>query len=211
MIKSNPQIRNISRALMKGNWTIGVTVTLIYFVIASIAGASELVLNYFFKGIGSIVYFGLYLLVVLPLAFGFYIAFLRLCKEKSPLSLQDVLTPFKDRRYFAAGIYVQLLYTITIFLWSLLLIVPGIIKACAYILAPFIVAENPDISAREALKLSAKMMQGHKMQLFRIILTTIGWTLISIPFGMIPMFWITPYYMTIYTNFYLTVKEEHQQ
>ena len=207
MIKSNPQIRNRSLALMKNNWTVGVTITLIYFIITAIANLSELLLNKVVLGVGSILYFGLYLLVCLPLAFGFYLAFLRLCKENTPLSIKDAFTPFKDRRYFAAGIYVQLLYTITIFLWSLLLIVPGIIKACAYILAPFIVAENPDITAREALKLSAKMMEGHKMQLFHLILGTIGWTLISIPFGGIPMLWITPYYMAVYTNFYLSVKE----
>ncbi len=68
---------------------------------------------------------------------------------------------------------------IFIFLWSLLLIVPGIIAAYRYSMAPFLMAENPDIDAFEAIRRSKEMMDGHKARLFSLQFSFIGWALLS--------------------------------
>ena len=56
------------------------------------------------------------------------------------------------------------------FLWSLLLIIPGVIKGLSYSMTPFILTDKPELSANEAIELSMKMMDGHKMDLFVLLL-----------------------------------------
>lgn len=91
-------------------------------------------------------------------------------------------------------------------LWSLLLIVPGIIKSYAYSQAMYILAENPGMGAREALKRSEEMMNGHKMELFVLGLSFIGWILLTcITFG-IAGIWVIPYMSATCANFYNSIK-----
>lgn len=87
-----------------------------------------------------------------------------------------------------------LLIMIFTFLWTLLLIVPGIIKSLSYSLAPYILADNPELTANEAINRSMQMMQGHKMDLFLIVLGYAGFALLSILALGIPLLWLYPYY-----------------
>ena len=64
-------------------------------------------------------------------------------------------------------------------LWSLLFIIPGIVKGYAYSMTPFIMAENPDMSANDAITASRQLMDGHKGELFMLDLTFIGWDLLA--------------------------------
>ncbi len=73
----------------------------------------------------------------------------------------------------------MLLMGIFIFLWSLLLVVPGIIAAYRYSMAPYLMAENPDIDILEAIQRSKEMMDGNKGRLFCLHLSFIGWALLS--------------------------------
>lgn len=73
----------------------------------------------------------------------------------------------------------MLLMGIFIFLWSLLLVVPGIIAAYSYSMAPYLMAENPDIGFLEAIRRSKEMMDGHKGRLFCLHFSFIGWALLS--------------------------------
>jgi uncharacterized membrane protein len=66
-----------------------------------------------------------------------------------------------------------------IFLWMLLLYVPGIIKGYSYAMTPYILANCPNVEAKQALKLSMRMMWGHKWELFVLNLSFIGWILLS--------------------------------
>ena len=104
---------------------------------------------------------------------------------------------------------VKALFFIDLFtgLWALLLIIPGIIKWHAYSMTFFILAENKGMSVLEAITLSRKMMDGHKMDLFRLNLSFIGWfLLVGITFG-IAGIWVIPYCCATMANFYLSVKE----
>ena len=79
-------------------------------------------------------------------------------------------------------------------LWMLLLIIPGIVKSYQYKMIPYILADNPDIEWREAFDLSKQMTDGHKMDLFILDLSFIGWYILSgITCGLAGIFYVVPY------------------
>ena len=79
-----------------------------------------------------------------------------------------------------AGFILFLLEGLYIFLWTLLLIVPGIIASYRYAMAPFILAENPDMTPSEAIDASKEMMDGHKWELFCLDFSFFGWLLLNV-------------------------------
>jgi uncharacterized membrane protein len=91
-------------------------------------------------------------------------------------------------------------------LWSLLFVIPGIVKAFSYSQAMYIMAENPGIGALEAINRSKAMMDGHKMEYFVLQLSFIGWHLLgTFTFG-IAYIWIVPYISATAANFYNSIK-----
>lgn len=94
------------------------------------------------------------------------------------------------------------------FLWSLLLIVPGIIKTCSYSQAMYIVAEEPGSSPMEAIRRSQEMMNGHKMEYFLLGLSFIGWAILAVFTLGILYIWLIPYMQATYANFYRSLKGE---
>lgn len=92
-------------------------------------------------------------------------------------------------------------------LWSMLFVIPGIIKSYSYSLANYILADNPELTAREALNKSKEMMNGHKMDLFVLHLSFIGWyMLVGITFG-IASIYVVPYMSATVANFYNSLKQ----
>ena len=92
-------------------------------------------------------------------------------------------------------------------LWTILFIIPGIIKGYSYAMTPYILkdkfaAGQTDIGATEAITESRHLMDGHKMDLFVLDLSFIGWGLLGIITCGIGFIWITPYYRQTKTNFY---------
>lgn len=91
-------------------------------------------------------------------------------------------------------------------LWSMLLVIPGIIKSISYSQAMYIIAEDPEIGAREAINRSKAMMDGHKMDFFVLGLSFIGWNLLAcLTFGILYI-WLIPYMQATLTNFYNSIK-----
>ena len=88
----------------------------------------------------------------------------------------DLFTGF--RRFYDALI-MNVVSILMVFLGMLLFVVPGIILGYAYAMAPYILAENPEITGTEALRLSRQMMKGHKWELFWLELTFIGWSILA--------------------------------
>jgi len=98
------------------------------------------------------------------------------------------------------------LMSIFIFLWTLLLIIPGIIKTFSYSMTFFILADNPDLEPQEAIKRSREMMHGHKWRLFKLYLSFIGWyLLVLLTFG-VGMIFLDPYINLSVTHFYEDLK-----
>ena len=100
----------------------------------------------------------------------------------------------------------MLLFT---WLWSLLLVIPGIIKSFSYAMTPFILADCPNVRAKDALKLSMRMMAGHKGELFVFLLSFLGWQLLNlVTFGLLGVFFVEPYQNSAEAVWYLEVREE---
>lgn len=117
---------------------------------------------------------------------------------------------FEGFNNFWPFLKVMLLSSLFTFLWSLLFIVPGIIKALAYSQAPYIIAENPNMPPMEALRQSERMMAGKKMDYFVLNLSFIGWALLAIPtLGLISI-WLEPYMQMTMVNFYSDLKASQQ-
>lgn len=79
---------------------------------------------------------------------------------------------------FGQGFAQQFLRGLYIFLWALLLVIPGIVKSFSYAMTPFIMTDHPELSASEAITRSKEMMNGHKWELFVLDLTFIGWAIL---------------------------------
>lgn len=113
--------------------------------------------------------------------------------------IADLFSQF-DR--FGNGFCLALLQTIFIVLWSLLFVIPGIVAAYSYSMAQFIMLENPEMRPMEALRASKQMMYGHKMDLFLLNLSFIGWSILCVFTLGIGLLWLNPYMNAAYAAFY---------
>lgn len=111
--------------------------------------------------------------------------------------------------YSPASIYslkamgLNLFMALFIWLWSLLFIVPGIIAAYRYRLAPYLMAENPNLGIREAVNMSKELMAGNKWRLFCLHLSFIGWGILSALTCGIGDLWLNPYIYAANAAFYV--------
>ena len=97
--------------------------------------------------------------------------------NKESFDIKDLFSQFNR---FAQGFLQHFLRSLYVILWSLLLVIPGIVKSYSYAMTPFIMAENPDMTANEAITASRELMDGHKGELFVLELTFFGWILLNI-------------------------------
>lgn len=96
--------------------------------------------------------------------------------DRMPTEFSDLFSQFHR---FGQGFAQNFLRGLYCFLWSLLLIIPGIVKAYSYAMTPFIMADQPEMSAQDAIRASSELMDGHKGELFWLRLTFIGWDLLA--------------------------------
>ena len=109
---------------------------------------------------------------------------------------------FSYFRHWGGAFCLRLLSGLYVALWTLLFIIPGIIKAFSYAMAPYIKAEHPEWSANECITLSRQLMKGHKFELFCLGLSFIGWDLLCIFTLGIGYFFLTPYKQAATAAFY---------
>jgi uncharacterized membrane protein len=114
---------------------------------------------------------------------------------------------------FTCGKYGNIVFTlllkdILLALWTMLFIIPGIVKGYAYALTPYILAENPNIKPTQAINLSCRMTKGHKWEMFVLGLSFIGWYLLgALAFG-IGTALVVPYDRATHAQFYLALRSE---
>ena len=131
------------------------------------------------------------------------IVYLKLTK-KEDIGVGDLFTGFNST---GKALWLNIIISFFTFLWSCLFIIPGIIKSYSYSMAFYILADNPELTAREALRKSKEMMNGHKMELFVLQLSFILWyLLVGITFGLAAIY-VTPYMSATVANFYNSIKE----
>lgn len=110
-------------------------------------------------------------------------------------------------RDFGGNIVLGVLVSIFTFLWTLLLVVPGVVKACSYSMAYFIKNDHPEYSATEALDESKRMMQGHKWEYFVLQCSFIGWYFVGALCALIGVFWVNAYVNMANAVFYEKIKD----
>ncbi len=120
--------------------------------------------------------------------------------------VETLFEPFSNFGHVLGGYWYMYLFT---FLWTLLFIIPGIIKGIAYSMAPYILIDQPDIPATEALEESMRMTDGHKWEIFVFYLSFLGWALLSaITLGIVGIFYVYPYMSVSLAGIYEELKAE---
>ena len=209
-MKSNQYYKNEALSALRGNWANALVATIIFIALALFFSSNEAINSYYqrivinpFIGY-SLTFVSLF--VLLPLAVG-YSNSMRVLLETGDnrLTNNSFSLGFGNWLHVVWG---MILSTIYIFLWTLLLIIPGIIKSYSYALTPYILVEHPEMSANEAIEESMRLMDGHKFDLFYLQLSFIGWAILSILSLGLGFFWLIPYQMTAQAAFYRDIKNE---
>lgn len=226
-MKRNREIKNDALNALDGHWGWAILVCLIYGAIVGLITAPYSIsnsLSTFAKlgmfgsgaavatagltlacatiaGIGS-------LFAINPLSVGYENSLKAFCKDGDIHTIGNMFKfGFAGGQYWRnlAGI---LLVSVFTFLWTLLFIVPGIIKSYAYAMTPYLLQDNPELGPNDARLKSIEIMRGHKGKLFGLDLSFIGWFLLGIISLGVGFIWIAPYYRTTRAAFYCNLKEE---
>ncbi|MBP3609532.1 MAG: DUF975 family protein [Lachnospiraceae bacterium] len=126
--------------------------------------------------------------------------------DRKPASFSDLFSEFHR---FGTAFLMQLLRSVFTFLWSLLFVIPGIYAAYGYAMTPYILLENPEMTANEAIAASKKLMDGNRWRLFCLEMSFIGWILLAVMFTCgIGVLWLVPYMEASNAAFYREIKAE---
>lgn len=185
------ELKAMAKEQIKGHIFILFLITLVVVIVSALAASIPVV-----GGIASV-------LIVNPVfSISVVIIYLNLTQYMTP----EIGELFAHFNKFWAAFKVTFFTGLFTALWSLLFVIPGIIKAYAYSMAMYILAENPEIGALEAISRSKAMMNGHKMELFVLHLSFVGWYLLcAVTFG-IASIWVIPYVSATTANFYNSIK-----
>ena len=137
-----------------------------------------------------------------------YAKFLLKQYDRKELQFSDLFSQFERFGTGFAQKFLRMLYTC---LWALLLVIPGIVKGLSYAMTPFILEEHPEMTASEAIKASMKLMDGHKMDLFILGLTFIGWEILACLTMGIGFLFLNPYMNAAYAAFYRNISGQRQE
>lgn len=190
-LRPNQQLRAMAREQLSGQWSRAILACFLYYVIVTIISMIP-----FIGGLAVFFMSGAFSL-------GLVMFFLNFPRGGSP-RLEQIFSGF-PRFWQAFGL--MLMISLFTFLWSLLLIIPGIIASYRYSQAFYILNDHPHIGIMEAIRASSDMMRGQKGKLFMLHLSFIGWFLLCLITLGIGFLWLCPYMMTAAANFYEDLKE----
>ncbi len=191
-MKSRAEIKEQAKLILQQQWGTVVVFVVLYLVafgVLSMAGV----------GIAALILSG-------PLTVSLTWAMLTLFRGGS-ITVTEALTRGFDNAGRKIGGYLWM--QLWIFLWSLLFMIPGIVKGFSYAMTTYILGDMPNITAKDALKLSMRMMDGHKLDLFVLYLSFIGWALLSsVTCGLVWLLYAGPYLQLAEAGFYDEVKQD---
>ncbi|WP_348636358.1 DUF975 family protein, partial [Lactobacillus kefiranofaciens] len=207
------ELKNNAKLALRGNWGWAVLMCLINMIIVAIlSGGGHRVDQIYMDYEGT----NFYMQLLSPLgtilawigdfiALSLVISFLKLRdNDKLEKPYVSAFSVFTENRFGPECINFVMTSIFT-FLWTLLLIIPGIIKSYSYAMTPYIVkdmvASGKQVGATDGINASRELMNGHKMDLFVFDLSFIGWFLLG-GISVIGMLWVVPYYQTAKANFY---------
>ena len=191
----NKILMQSARETLKGKWGLAIKVTLVYIVIQIFLSFLSKVTN-----LTPLISF----IINAPLALGLTIFWISFSRNNNP-NLDQVFEGFES---WGRALKAQLLTTIFTLLWTLLLIIPGIIAALSYSQIFYIISEDKNIGINDAIEKSKKMMYGYKWKFFRLQLRFIGWAFLCILTLGIGFLWLIPYIQVTAAKFYDDIKGE---
>ena len=192
MMKSRVEIKLQAKAGLMSNYGLALGSTILYMVVGSVLAT---------------VGFGVAAVILAGPLFSF-VAWAVLCIYRGqPCSIAEAASRSVEEIGRKIGGYLWM--ELWIFLWSLVFVIPGIVKTYSYAMTPYILTDMPDIPAKEALKLSMRMMRGHKAELFVFHLSFVGWAILSsFTFGLLALLYVGPYMQIATAGFYDEVKQD---
>ena len=112
---------------------------------------------------------------------------------------------------FGCGSYLNIVKimffkNLRLFLWTLLLVIPGIYKSYEYAMIPYILSENPDMDSRDVFAASKEMMEGNRFHLFLTQLSFVGWDILGVLLCCIGTIFVRPYYEAVETEVYMRLR-----
>ena len=144
-----------------------------------------------------------------PIMLSLVTVYLGIVKKSRTPDVEDIIIGFKDNQ-FGRSLITYLRYKIFTLLWTLLLIIPGIIKSISYSQMFYLIAEDKKLEPGEAQKKSMEMMEGHKADYFVLILSFIPWFLLCvITFGLAAIY-VVPYYQATMAEFHVRLVKENK-
>ncbi len=197
-MKQNYELRGDARKALFGKWGMMIIATVIYGVVVGAVG-------YFAREKAHWAYSLLAVLVVYPLVYGLYnlaLDVFRRCDE----GIGGLFQGFRGN--YVHVVLTLLLANIYIFLWTLLLIIPGIVKTYSYAMVPYIMKDHPDMCYDKAIDASMHMMQGHKGKLILLDLSFIGWILLCLLTAGLGFIVLVPYMSVAHAAFYEDIKNQ---
>ncbi len=189
-MKNSAYYRSVARDLMDKRWKI-FGVIMLLFTLINLA-------------LSAIPYIGTFATFLVSGAFSLSASLIALAYIKGQdVAIENMFDGFKN---YTNATILALHQGIVIFLWTLLFIIPGIIKSYSYQMVFYILAENPGMSSKEAMEESKSLMEGHRFELFKLQLSFIGWSFLSIfTFGIL-LIWLVPYVNIATAVFYTDLK-----
>ena len=187
---TRPELRKRARDLLGGNifkaeWLFALLASAIASAILSISGFTVI----------------LPLILMGPVTIGLYGYFLARIRKTAPHDdLGQLFGGFKGD--LSGNIITGLLITLYTWLWSILFVIPGIVKFYSYSMALYIKIDHPEYTATQAITESRKLMSGHKMELFLLDLSFIGWYIVGSICFSVGVLWVVPYHYAARTEFY---------
>jgi len=188
MFLNNSEIRSKSKKDLSGRWGLGVLITFVYMIFSTIF--------IYIPVIGPS-------LLIPPILLGFTKCFMGI-SEKKEVEVKEIFSGFSN---FGRIVWTNILIGFYIVMWFILLIVPGIIAIYKYAMTFYIINDNSNMKANEAIAESKRIMDGHKFRLFQLEFSLIGWALLSILTLGIGFMWFIPYRSVAVANFYQGIKE----
>lgn len=222
---TSSELRAIARRNLEGTWGISVGVALVAAILGGLIVGTGSNINFNFNEDTVRNLPPIFWTVLLPLAslaglLGIvsfilggtvelgYAKFLLKQYDRKQLQFSDLFSQFER---FGTGFAQQFLRVLFTTLWMLLFIIPGIVKGLSYAMTPFILEEHPEMTASEAIKASMRLMDGHKMDLFILGLTFIGWQILACLTMGIGFLFLNPYMNAAYAAFYRSISTGRQE
>lgn len=176
--------------IFTSKWMMGLLAVLITGAITSVASA---IIPY----VGSFIITG-------PMTYGITYVFLKQARDNEAINLGDLFKAFNSD--FVQYLLLGLMISIFTALWSLLFVIPGIIKAYSYSMAYYIKVDHPEWGWKECIDESRRIMDGHKMELFVLHLSFIGWAIVGALLCGIGELWVVPYMNATQAQFYESIR-----